>query len=613
MHLHRSDSDKDGLSDVYERLYAQPGADLSPLGDEDQDGLTNLEEYQHHCSPVNADTDGGGEADGSEVARGADPLDPSDDTANVFVPLVAPGNAKVLVAMHVPATLGASVELQRAVSRRGPFESRYAGPLPERAVLADESPNRVLSCYRLRTTSAGVTSDWSSPYCVTPAVDPLPPTVSLALASGAVRPGAEQITMRLSASDEPGGLNLTSIGALPLSSGGSIGMLELEEPSSAFSAGPAPQPLVDAEIEPSGVSEMLVSLRADFADTSWQPYEPELTLSLPAELPCTVYVKVRDGAGNESRTETLSVVTQDDWPRQTLLATTSIVLGRGSVAKGPVIVSEQASEDDQEHDPEHKSEDDSDHRAELLLEPGATIEGNAFANRVKLLHTAELRGDAYTNALTGKGALTGVLHAPLALPMPVRLPDLPSAAPSELAVRVGRGEERVLQPGSYGSVRLESGKREHPTRLTLVGGSYTFASLELGERARLECLGQCELVVVAGLRAGSSAYFGASAESVRPAGAYPALEVVVLGDGMHPGHGEHVQGHCSGGDNEHGSHDGADREHACFKGAWLGERSEFRGRLWAPEGDIWLEAKASVRGTLVAERIRLGAGATAQP
>jgi len=49
-------------------------------GDADGDDLENFDEdYIHGTDPYNSDTDGGGEKDGSEVAAGRDPLDPSDD------------------------------------------------------------------------------------------------------------------------------------------------------------------------------------------------------------------------------------------------------------------------------------------------------------------------------------------------------------------------------------------------------------------------------------------------------------------------------------------------------------------------------------------------------
>ena len=58
------DSDSDGISDYYESLC---GGDVSPTGDADGDGLTNLYEYQNGLNALKADTDGDGMNDKWEV------------------------------------------------------------------------------------------------------------------------------------------------------------------------------------------------------------------------------------------------------------------------------------------------------------------------------------------------------------------------------------------------------------------------------------------------------------------------------------------------------------------------------------------------------------------
>ncbi|MBN2327865.1 MAG: hypothetical protein JXR73_11985 [Candidatus Omnitrophica bacterium] len=70
------DSSGNGLPDAYTVLYPEVMDD--PAGDADDDGLTNLEEYEAETNPVNRDTDGDGLFDGWEWKNGLDPLDPSD-------------------------------------------------------------------------------------------------------------------------------------------------------------------------------------------------------------------------------------------------------------------------------------------------------------------------------------------------------------------------------------------------------------------------------------------------------------------------------------------------------------------------------------------------------
>ncbi len=74
-----SDSDNDGLPDVYENDH---GLDPFNSGDasldSDGDGLTNLQEYNAGTDPNLADSDNDGMNDGFEIAYGFDPLDDSD-------------------------------------------------------------------------------------------------------------------------------------------------------------------------------------------------------------------------------------------------------------------------------------------------------------------------------------------------------------------------------------------------------------------------------------------------------------------------------------------------------------------------------------------------------
>ena len=79
---YRPDSDNDGLPDEWEIAN-----DLDPLvdtgddgpdGDPDDDGLTNLEEYNEGTDPNDPDSDDDGMPDGWEVDNGLDPNDPTD-------------------------------------------------------------------------------------------------------------------------------------------------------------------------------------------------------------------------------------------------------------------------------------------------------------------------------------------------------------------------------------------------------------------------------------------------------------------------------------------------------------------------------------------------------
>ena len=72
------DRDGDGLPDIWEyRFFSDPTAAVASA-DDDEDGLTNLEEYLHGTHPLWSDSDGDGLPDGWEVAMGLDPTSPTD-------------------------------------------------------------------------------------------------------------------------------------------------------------------------------------------------------------------------------------------------------------------------------------------------------------------------------------------------------------------------------------------------------------------------------------------------------------------------------------------------------------------------------------------------------
>ena len=84
-----NDTDDDGMAPDWEIKY-----DLDPWLDDsaddlDEDGLTNLEEYNNNCNPWKNDTDFDGLLDGEEVQNGSDPLDPNDPNKSSIAVLVS--------------------------------------------------------------------------------------------------------------------------------------------------------------------------------------------------------------------------------------------------------------------------------------------------------------------------------------------------------------------------------------------------------------------------------------------------------------------------------------------------------------------------------------------
>jgi hypothetical protein len=72
----QKDSDNDGMDDAWEKVKGLDPLDAVDANqDLDNDGLTNIEEYNEKTEPDEEDTDGDGYADGEELEKGFDPLD----------------------------------------------------------------------------------------------------------------------------------------------------------------------------------------------------------------------------------------------------------------------------------------------------------------------------------------------------------------------------------------------------------------------------------------------------------------------------------------------------------------------------------------------------------
>ena len=119
-----TDSDGDGMSDVFETTYGlNPGFDDS-ADDADGDGLSNIDEFTEGTSPLVADTDGDGMSDGDEVLAGLDPL--ADDIApDVTVPPDIMVNATgVLTAVNLGVASAADFKdgaVEIVADNAGPF------------------------------------------------------------------------------------------------------------------------------------------------------------------------------------------------------------------------------------------------------------------------------------------------------------------------------------------------------------------------------------------------------------------------------------------------------------------------------------------------------------
>lgn len=275
------DSDNDKLPDWWEEGCTDPNTPDRD-GDPDMDGLNNAAEFENQTHPCDPDTDDGGEGDGSEVTRGNDPLIPGDDFNRPPRLKAWAGAGKVSVYLAT-SNVSPNLTLYRATSPNGPF-AVLATDLSENPYIDTTVTNGTLYCYR--ATAAGrATSGPSNISCATPNQDPHPPHGVVALPFSVQEPTPKTLTLILDGEDNP----------------------ETEEHA------PFDGALFDPEAEISGVVEMQISNRADFADAEWEPYSRAKlwTLAPNEQNQATVFVRYRDAAGNVSDVATLTVMVDE--------------------------------------------------------------------------------------------------------------------------------------------------------------------------------------------------------------------------------------------------------------------------------------------------------------
>jgi Mg-chelatase subunit ChlD len=278
----QNDKDQDGMPDNFEGQHAcldagTPDSDQDP----DLDGLASKDEYDKFGTlPCDPDSDAGGESDGSEANRGANPLDPKDDALPTPIdvevidyisdhlepqPDLRP-NANLIRYPANPAY--AKVRLLRSTSPTGPFAQVAEFDAQARGGLYHDEglTNGTTYYYRLQGVNlAGGLSAPSHVFSGTPKGDPVPPKGHLQINRQATYADSLAATLTLDVDPEvpPGG-------------------------------GP---PVLD-------VAEVLISNRSDFAGASYQTFSPTKTWTLapdPRTSIATVFVRFRDAAGNESQ------------------------------------------------------------------------------------------------------------------------------------------------------------------------------------------------------------------------------------------------------------------------------------------------------------------------
>jgi hypothetical protein len=210
------DPDSDGMPTRYEDLHRclDPGVDDAG-SDPDGDGLDSGSEREIGTLPCQDDTDEGGESDGSEVARGVNPLDGGDD-----LPLKIPA----AYVDDMPSEHEDSLpQLSGTTIHRIPGMARYSNITLKRGVLRDELvpvatfdganfpdgyPDAGLEngrtyYYQMVISGRGASGTATPVYEGTPYASPYAPLGSVEIDDGAPTTASRQVTLFLSIDNLP--------------------------------------------------------------------------------------------------------------------------------------------------------------------------------------------------------------------------------------------------------------------------------------------------------------------------------------------------------------------------------------------------------------------------
>jgi hypothetical protein len=271
-----NDKDKDGLPDDWERRCKLDTTKNNAAEDPDQDGLTNAQELQAGTVPCRADTDNGGERDGSEVAGKRNPLYPNDDKVRPIGHInIRALNKLILIGWTNPLSYTDMLV----------FVSTDPGQFGNGTSMSQTTPfsltnvtNGIKYYIKLAGKTADGDGDYSEVFEVTPKEDPDPPSGAVEIDGGVEVVRKATVVLNISSTDKP--LNGAAEGA--------NGHLT-DQYSIMFNT-------VSAGVE------MRISNDSGMAGALYEPLAPTKpwTLACAPGQTCTVYAQFRDAAGNES-------------------------------------------------------------------------------------------------------------------------------------------------------------------------------------------------------------------------------------------------------------------------------------------------------------------------
>lgn len=244
----------------------------NPHADYDQDGASNVVEWEQGINPCDPDTDDGGEMDGSEITAGRNPLDPKDDKVRpIWHFWISPLNNAILIRWSRPLSY---------TTMLNEIESVGSVDIGRTGVFTQPLDNNVPYTVTLRGFSAEGAGAPTEPQVVTPKEAPDPPSGFIQINGDTPQTFSRNVVLRVNVSDVP-------LDGLP-------------SPGSAATVGTN---WTEANVV-SGAEHMRFSNNPAQGWTAWEPYVTDKPWALdptcPAGQQCVVYAQFKDGAENES-------------------------------------------------------------------------------------------------------------------------------------------------------------------------------------------------------------------------------------------------------------------------------------------------------------------------
>ena len=210
------DDDNDGMPDRWEKLWGLNTTKDDTADDNDDDGLNNFDEYNLGTIPSDVDTDNGGEGDGSEVKRTANPNDHSDDLlprpSDVSIlkeiiddeTLPAPRSSEI--GIHYPfSRFYQSVVIERSTAPDGPFNPLIEIAEEDATVAYYDASATLGTTYYYRVIGVGDGGATSAPSSVIAGVarkDATPPQGMFGINNGARYTDSLKVNLRIDSSSD---------------------------------------------------------------------------------------------------------------------------------------------------------------------------------------------------------------------------------------------------------------------------------------------------------------------------------------------------------------------------------------------------------------------------